>query len=55
MAKTMAASPGKSGGSPMGKSAQAGLGGKSMKAGGIRTPFTSAIMKGGKGMGGGRK
>lgn len=39
---------------PMGKSAQAGMGGKSMKAGGIRTPFTSAIVKGGGKMGGKR-
>lgn len=49
MAKNMMASPGKSSGAPMGKAAQAGLGGKSMKTGGIRTPFTSAIAtKGGK-------
>lgn len=47
MAK-MTASPGKSGGSPMGKSADAGLGGKSKRVGGIRTPFTSSIVKGGK-------
>lgn len=39
---------GKSSGNPMGKSQQAGLGGKSAKVGGIRTPFTSSIVKGGK-------
>lgn len=47
MAKMMGGG-GKASGSPMGTKAQAGLGGKSKRVGGIRTPFTSSIVKGGK-------
>lgn len=54
MAKMVSAHATSKAPAPMGKSMQAGLGGKANRVGGIRTPFTSAVVKGGK-LGGGRK